>query len=425
MKLPARYVLTVFALCLMSGSALAQKSTQNPQKVRLAAVHVIGTSHYNEQDILDVTGLKVGSMVSEADFQNAANQLGSLGTFSSVQYKFEPKGNSYVLTFELEDANFLPVHFENFVWFSDEELEAELRKRIPLFRGAVPEGGQMANAVSDELAGMLRAKGISGQVFFRLHSRSEGAPPDAYQYLVSGVPMAVTEVNFTGVNALPQSEIEAASKNVINQNYEYSVSNIAPAENILRSYHRLGYLRAHVGVPQRKLLGDDPNAPQISLTFPVTESERYTVAGVRWTGNEAVKTSDLDTAVQMKPGDVASIDDVEKTLAAAGKIYGAHGYLAAQAIARQQLNDASHTVNYLFEIREGPVFHMGTFEITGLPKDQEAQIRQQWRLKPGDVFDDGYPSAFLNQLKTTRVGQVIKIRRKQSPGNVVHVTLEF
>lgn len=426
MKVSARSAFALILLLLtLWCSAFAQTSSQAPEKVRLAAVRAIGSKLYNAQDILEITGLKIGSMVTEADFQNAANQVGTLGAFASVQYKFEPKGNSYVLTFELEDAHFLPVKFENFVWFSDDELQAELRKRVPLFRGEVPEGGQMATAVSDALAGLLSAKGIPGQVYYRLHSPSEGAQPDSMQYLVSGVPTALAEVNFTGVKALSQDVVEAASKNVLNQNYEESLSNVVPAENLLRSYHRIGYLRAQIGAPQRKLLGDDPAAPQVSLTFPVTEGAPYTVAGVRWAGNEAVPTNDLESTVQMKPGSVANIDDVEKTLAAASKVYGSHGYLAAKMSARQQLNDAAHTVNYVFEVHEGPVFHMGTLEITGLPKDQEAQIRRDFKMKAGDVFDDNYPQAFLKQLKSTRVGQLIKVRRTMSPGNVIHVTLEF
>ncbi|HUO59235.1 MAG TPA: POTRA domain-containing protein, partial [Candidatus Acidoferrales bacterium] len=262
MKLRARLVFSVFGLVLMAASlAFPQKSAQGPQQVRLAAVHVTGSTHYKAEDILEVTGLKIGSMVSEADFQNAANQLGSLGAFASVQYKFEPKGNAYALTFELEDAQFLPVKFENFVWFSDDQLQAELRKRVPLFRGEISEGGQMATAVSDALVGVLTAKGIPGQVFYRLHSRSEGAPPDSVQYLVSGVPIALEDVRFSGVKTLPASEVESAVKDVLGKNYEASVSNVAPAENLLRSYHRLGYLRAQIGAPERKLIGDDPAQP--------------------------------------------------------------------------------------------------------------------------------------------------------------------
>jgi len=426
MKLPARLSYAVLVLVVIfSTLAVAQKSTQGPQQVRLAAVRVTGSTNYTAEDILAVTGLKIGSMVTEADFQNAANQLGTLGAFESVQYKFEPKGNAYLLTFEVEDARFLPARFENFVWFTDDELQAELRKRVPLFRGKVPEGGQMATSISDALMGLLSAKGISGQVFYRLHSRGEGAPPDSVQYLVSGVPMALVQVNFTGVKALPQNAVEAASKDVLNQNYEASVSNLVPAENLLRSYYRIGCLRAQIGAPERTLLGDDPTLPQVSLTFPVTEGAQYTVAGARWAGNEAVPTKELESTLQLKPGAIANIDEVENTLAAAGRICGSHGYLAAQIRAHEQLNDAAHTVNYVFEVREGPVFHMGTLEFSGLPKDQEAQIRQQWKMKPGDVFDESYPQAFLKQLKTTRRGEVIKIHRTQSPGNVVHIRLEF
>ena len=92
----------------------------------LARVLVAGSQRYHEEDLVRATGLTVDTEVTADDLQNAANRLGNSGAFTTVQYLFKPAiGTKGVeADFQVTDADkFLPAAFENFVWFSDGDLQ--------------------------------------------------------------------------------------------------------------------------------------------------------------------------------------------------------------------------------------------------------------------------------------------------------------
>jgi outer membrane protein assembly factor BamA len=56
-------------------------------------------------------------------------------------------------------------------------------------------------------------------------------------------------------------------------------------------------------------------------------------------------------------------------------------------------------------IEEGPQFRMGELVITGLTDPETEALRKKWRLKAGDIYDDGYVQQFRaeNGTKTKRL----------------------
>ena len=123
-------------------------------RYHLVRVLVTGSERYHEDDLVRATGLKVDSQVTADDLQNAANRLGNSGAFSSVQFLFKPAvGTKGVeADFQVSDAEkFLPAAFENFVWFSDSELQAAVHQMVPLYDGQLPTSGNMSDEVNAAL----------------------------------------------------------------------------------------------------------------------------------------------------------------------------------------------------------------------------------------------------------------------------------
>jgi len=406
--------------------AAAQQHAQRPEPgAKLLAVEVTGSQHYDKNEVLAASGLKLGQAATNADFQNAANALVETGVFTSVSYKYLPLGSGYRLEFTVEDADFLAVHFENFVWFTDQQLKDELKQRVPLFKGEVCATGPMLAGVVDALNGVLSAHGVPGRTYYRMHSRVPGAPVDSVLYLVSDVPMAVVETHFTGVHALTAAELDKISERVLNQNYESTLSYEMVADGLLQLYQQRGYIRAGVDPPQRKLLGENLKLPEISLTYPVTEGAQYKIASIQWSGNNAIPTSVLAPFIKLQPGAVANAIELENEIKEANKAFGARGYLEATVESRTVADDATQTVAYTLHVKEGPQFHMGTVTFQGLDKETESKLRPLWKLKLGDVYDDTYAAAFLKASGVVRTGQLVKIHRNTAPGNVVHLVIEF
>ncbi|MGH9638073.1 MAG: hypothetical protein ACRD72_24820, partial [Candidatus Angelobacter sp.] len=138
-------------------------------RFNLARVVVTGSQRYREEDLVRATGLTVNTQVTSDDLQNAANHLGNSGAFATVQFLFKPAvgARGVEADFQVTDAEkYLPAVFENFVWFSDQDLQDALHQAVPLFKGNIPNSGTMSDDVSAALRKFLAAKGLPSEISY-------------------------------------------------------------------------------------------------------------------------------------------------------------------------------------------------------------------------------------------------------------------
>ena len=69
---------------------------------------------------------------------------------------------------------FVPARFEDFVWFSDDELRQRIQQHAPLFDGELPLYGRLADEVSDVLQAMLVERSIPGHVEYQRVGKQDG-----------------------------------------------------------------------------------------------------------------------------------------------------------------------------------------------------------------------------------------------------------
>ncbi len=128
----------------------------------IAEIHATGSNHYADEQVAAACGLKPGDAVTLEQLQAAADRLAQLGVFSKVNYRFTTHGDKIVVEFQLADAPTVPVTFDNFPWFTDEELAAAIRQAVPFFDGTAPQGGALLDTVTAAVSTLLEAHGISG-----------------------------------------------------------------------------------------------------------------------------------------------------------------------------------------------------------------------------------------------------------------------
>jgi outer membrane protein assembly factor BamA len=119
-------------------AALTQSTT--PQSYRLATVKFAGLNRFNETQASKATGLQTGDSVTQAQLAAAVDKLAKSGAFENVSFRYSTNGNSLNVEFQVvEISRVLPCVFDNFVWFSDAELDKALRSRVAFYAGGVSE----------------------------------------------------------------------------------------------------------------------------------------------------------------------------------------------------------------------------------------------------------------------------------------------
>jgi outer membrane protein assembly factor BamA len=152
-----------FAILFLLGTTLAWAQSSSSGKSfdhlpasdrQLISLKVAGSKRYSDDAVLAASGLQLGTTVTEDDFKRAARRLGDLGVFTDIAYSYSYSSAGTKLTLQVNDAEkFVPVRFEDFVWFSDQELLQRIKERAPMFNGEVPLSGNLADRVLGGAAG--------------------------------------------------------------------------------------------------------------------------------------------------------------------------------------------------------------------------------------------------------------------------------
>lgn len=406
-------VLAIALSVLVAGSspvaaeAQAQtSSTSSPMPAsayKLIAVNVTGSKRYTSQEVAAASGLPVGTIAHEEDFKKAARQLGESGAFAKVAYTFTYSVAGTKLEFQVSDAaQFVPVRFTDFVWFTDEDLRRKLHQRIPLYDGTLPMSGRMTGEVSDVLQAMLVENGIPGVVEYHPVNGADGHAA-AIEYNVAGISIRIHQVEFVGAGAAELPLLQAAAQKLIDREYSRAYMANFIEHGILPIFHDRGYLTAScargdpkvVKVPPPELYENRQPPTFVQVTFLITPGTQYKLTGWQWSGNKEISTSELQPFIHGKTGEAASTLKLEDDLRAVQALYGSRGYVTATIKADAEFEDVAGTVAYQLIVTEGAVYHMGDLEFRGIDNNLTARLRSAWKLHPGDVYDASYLEAFL------------------------------
>ena len=399
-----RLIPFAFAL-LLSTFAPAHSATR--QKVRLGKIEVAGLQHLTTDEVVAATGLQLGQQVDERTLDEAAGRLLGTGLFSKVSYRYRTAGGAATVTFQVEElkGGSLPVVFDNFIWFSQDELREAIRRELPAFEGSAPETQGAVASITRALEGLLAARHISGQVEYATATDESGARP-RHVFTVKGVRVPVCQLHFPGAAGVSEAELVKNAQPLFEMDYSQEGTAGFAASTLLPLYHQRGHLRATFAAPRATAVGTPAQEGckgGADVTIPVTEGVLYLWDKAEWADTGALTADELDAALAMKAGEVADGLKIEKGWRAIHKAYGRKGYLAARVRSAPAFDDANRRVAYNVQIDQGAQYHMSAFVVVGLPEADAARVRGAWQLAPGAVFDMGYLEVFGRRLSALRI----------------------
>jgi len=365
----------------------AQKPT------RLIKIEVVGNQRVTQEQIIETSQLKIGQPVDPGVADAAAEKLVQSGLFKTVNYRLRTSGDQATVTFQVEEAaKNLPVVFENFVWFSDDEIARAIRQDVPFFDGTAPQGGTTTNKISAALQRLLDGKRIPARVEFLPYADTTTGRVELL-FTVRGVKIPVCSLHFPGADAIPESNLIKASQQLIQSDYSKKDAALFATYTLFPLYRRLGRLRATFRDPMVKL---EPETciGGVGVTIPVEEGVAYLWEKAEWSGNQALTSEELSAALGMKAGELADGSKIDKGLKEVEKAFGRRGYIANRIRPSIEFDDASARVTYRFSVTEGARYFMGKLIINGLPPEDEERLRAKWTLGSNAVFDASYLADF-------------------------------
>ena len=167
--------------------------------------------------------------------------------------------------FVLEDAPAVPVDFDNFPWFTDEELTAALRQSVFLFDGTAPQGGMILDQMTAALQALLPSRGVQGTVERTLIAEPVGDGM-MMQFHVEGASLPIESVQFGDALASNSQKLRDRFSDILGKPFSRYMLEVFESEQVAPIYAAAGYLHAKFAQPMSPLYGRSKRAllPRIS-----------------------------------------------------------------------------------------------------------------------------------------------------------------
>lgn len=393
-------ILSTLCVCILVTTLAFAQAGQ-----KIAAIEVQGQQTLTAEAVISSSGLKVGDTFTVEATDAAAERLLKSGLFKRVGYRTRYAGVNVTITFQLEElkGQSSPVVFDNFIWFSDEELTAAIVREVPSFNGTAPDIGNTNETIEKALQNLLTERKLPGNVEYNLTDRG-------HMFRVEGVPMKICEIHFPGAKSVSEQKLIKEARSSMDPEYSRQSAKTFPGYGLYPIYRELGHLRATFGAPIARPAN---GCEGVDLTIPVNEGAIYSWVKSEWSGNQALTVQQLDEVLGMKPGEVANGKKFDQGVSEARKAYGKHGHIQVRIKPTPEYDDAASKVTFRIEVDEGPQFRMGTPEFKGFSTDDIASLTKKWGLKSGAVYDQTYVTRFFREDAREVFSRIMQQRQSQ------------
>jgi len=360
----------------------------------LKNLKIEGNRRIPVQKIAAVSGLKLGALVTKADFDQARTRLMATGAFENVGYEYKPSADKtgFDATIEVTEVEqIFPYRFEDLPVRAD-TLRAALRKQEPILGDEIPATKEViaryVNAIQQLVGSKVK---VTGQI-------NSDIPGKLMIVFRPNTPRdQVAEVKFAGNQVLPSALlVRTLAEEAVGTAYSEVTMRTLLDSSVRPLYEARGRLRVTFPRIETKasMLSEG-----VAVIVTVDEGPSYSLGEVSFSGVSPAELPEVRKAANLQSKDIADFDEIKAGMDRVLARYRSKGYLRASEQTRRQIDDASHRVNITAVIDAGPQFTMGKLEILGLDLTSEPTIRKMWKLTAGTPFEAGYPDAFLDDIR--------------------------
>jgi outer membrane protein insertion porin family len=361
----------------------------------IANINVTGNHRYSPEQVARVSGLALRMQVSIGELDKTLGRMAGTGLFARIGYRYsidKVAGGQLTLTFEVEEPEWkVPVVFDNFVWFTDQELMTAVQADVPTFDGTLPMTAGATALMVRSLESFLKRRELAGRVVVRTQI-GDTANPGGYLFRVENAVFPICAVAVTGESDEMAGGAAKAVSGIVGTAYSRASVGATARFALVDLYQKRGYLRAVVGAPLHTLNGI---CQGVSVEIPVLEGVQYRWGGVEWTGVSAARAAELDRIMDLPAEAPADVSALETRRRAVQHELDRAGHIEARVTYTFRLNADARRAHVAIQVTEGPLFRMGSVEFVNLPPSDRALLAKAWAIKEHDVYDGTYLATFV------------------------------
>ncbi|MBN2598290.1 outer membrane protein assembly factor BamA [Labilibaculum sp.] len=395
--------LTFIFTLFLSFSALAQETDtiynpvthySSPKSYELGGVTVTGVKHLENNVLVQISGLRVGSMIEVPGEKvtNAINKLYKQGLFSDIQITATKEiGNKIYLNIQLQERPRLSL--VNYNGTSKSET-TKLKERLKLMKGTQVTDYLVTNTKTI-VEGYFKEKGFYNTIVSVIQ-RDDSAEENSVILDVNidrNNKIKIKNIFVEGNTAFTDKKVKKAikdSKEKTLRNFLKSSKYIEEKWNedkltLIEKYNEKGYRDALVLSDSIEQVSED----RVNIHVKVKEGNQYFFNNIDWVGNTVYTGYWLQRVLQIKKGDVYNQTLLDERLTsdddAVSNQYLDKGYLFFNVNPVETVI-GKDSINLEMRIVEGKQATIDRVNIIGNTKTHEHVARRELYTYPGELF---------------------------------------
>jgi outer membrane protein insertion porin family len=390
----ARIITAVFLvaapLCVPAQNTVAASTS-------IDRITFVGGDPYTDAELRRAISLHTGDQVTEPMISSAAKALTDTGLFADVSADLDFADGVHTLTFKLKpvpDDQLLRVSFANIIWLSNEEIEAAIRRAVPLFHDRVTGEGTTVDRIQAVITDLLVKRQYKATLEHSIVAANPDHPWRAVEFRVIDPPIRLLSADIGGGPvALLNAEV-AAQKRALAAPYNQGTAGVTTDDILLGPLRDAGYLDARI-INAKIERSTMANGVGILYSGRIFSGPQYKVGNVVWAPTAVYTQDDFARDNELHPGTLPRDSALVATRTAILNAFHKNGYVEADLRVSRELDDQQGLVNYTFSVNPGPAYHVSKVSTTGLSAPAQAEFDANFALKPGSPFDALYVDNFL------------------------------
>ena len=388
-------------------------------------IRVEGIQRTEAGTVFNYLPVKVGETFDEAQAAQAIRALYATGFFSDV--RIETEGEVIVIIVDERPA-IAQVDFVGVKEFDKDALKKGLRD-IGLAESRIFDRALLERA-EQELKRQYLSRGKYAATVTTTVTPLERNRVGINFNVEEGGVAKIREIRIVGAKAFNEKDLreqmqlsEPGWLTWYTKNDQYSRQKLAADLETLRSYYlNQGYLDFSIDSTQVSIT---PDKQDIYITLNITEGEKYTVSGMRFTGDLVLAEDVYLSLSRIKPGDTFSRERLTETTKAITDRLGNEGYAFANVNAAPEVDKEKRQVAFTVFVDPGRRVYVRRINVGGNTKTRDEVVRREMRQMEGGWYD----AAAINRSRTRidRLGYFdeVNVETPAVPGTTDQVDVNF
>ncbi len=170
-------------------------------------------------------------------------------------------------------------------------------------------------------------------------------------------------------------------------------------------YMNNGFLDVKVSDP----VIDAANPRNARLIYRIDEGQRYRIGKISLSGMEEFTEQELRRTIRLRPGDIASYENINEGSEGLRAYYGNRGYIRVGVRPVFNADAAASIVDIDYSITEGSVGYINKINISGNERTADKVIRRELVVYPGEKYNRSRVKASESKLRNLRYFEFVTI----------------